>query len=125
MSRPVDQHWEESDYTLMGRVLGADGTRITQASISSIAAYVFDYASGEQVGATLAPAVSDSVFNTLQTDARWTEDSTGYNFRITVPGSYFATGNAKYRVETVLTPVSGSVFPGPVRIVFVRNLLSR
>jgi len=99
--------WESTGLFLMARVLGNNGTAITQASISSIRLTSFQMPGGEQ--AYTAPlTVSTVVFNTLQTsDPRWTDDTTGYNFAATVPAAAFPVGDVSYRVEAVLTPVSG------------------
>lgn len=95
----------------MSRVYGAAATAILQADLSSIALYVYDRTTQEQVGVTLALTVSAVIFDTLQTDARWTKDATGYNFRTTISGAtYFPDGDTSYRVEIIGTPVSGSTF---------------
>lgn len=57
-----------------------------------------------------ALTVSAVIFDTLQTDARWTIDSTGYNFRHTPGASNFASGDRRYRIEYVFDPVSGENF---------------
>lgn len=94
---------------MMRRVVGNDGANIVQADITSIARNVF-------IGTTLdgsnptAIVVADSVFDTLQTDARWSQDSTGYNFRDDVGAAVFATGDTRYRLEYAFTPASGEVF---------------
>lgn len=104
--------WEDTGCTLMARVLGNAGTAINQASISSIARKVFDLNSStpETPVSSTTPTVADVVFDALQTDARWTTDSTGYNFRETVAASVLAEGDRRYRVEYVLTPASGEKF---------------
>lgn len=106
-----DSHWEDADLVLMARIKGADAQNILQATISSISLKVFDLADGEQVGATLALTVSSVIFDALQTDSRWTEDATGYNFRYTLDGDYFPVGDRDYRIEVVFTPTTGSPFP--------------
>lgn len=121
----IDQHWEETDYVLMARIVGASGANVTQAVVSSIAIRVFDHLTEEQVGDTLTPSVAATIYDTLQTeDPLWTEDSTGYNFKATIPATYFATGGQRLQIETIITPATGNTFPGPVRLVDVVNLLS-
>lgn len=114
MARPTDiltvDHWEDTPLVIMARVRDATATNITQAGIDSIAIYVFD-GSGTQVSTTIAPTVASTVFDTLQTDARWTKDSTGYNFRYTIAAAYFPTGDVNYRVEVIFTPATGEPFP--------------
>ena len=77
--------WEGCNFTCMARMEGADAAAITQSSVSSIDGKVFDKNSSTDTGTTLTVAVATSVFNTLQTDARWDVDATGYNFRFTLP----------------------------------------
>ena len=104
--------WEDSSGTAMARVVGADASVITQASTASIERKIFDL-TGLTPGtaeSTDAIVVADSVFDSLQTDARWTADSTGYNFRDTMAAANFPTGNHRYRVEYKFTPVAGDVF---------------
>ena len=47
---------------------------------------------------------------TYQTDARWSYDATGYNFRYACVSSIFADGDATYRVEFKFTPTVGSQY---------------
>ena len=104
--------WEDGGATLMARIVGGAGTTITQATITSIARKTFDL-NGLTPGTaveTSAPVVASTVFDTYQTDARWTVDSTGYNFRDTIAAAIFATGNHRYRVEYAFTPTAGAVF---------------
>jgi hypothetical protein len=102
-------HWEDTDLVVMSRVKNVDGDNVTQASISSITCKIYNRLTGELVG-TESLTVSSVVFNTLQTDDPWDEDSTGYNFRYTVSGSYFPDNDVTYRVEVTATPTSGSTF---------------
>lgn len=104
--------FEDSGASCMARVVGNAATAITQATITSITSHVFDLDSSTPTtdldNSTLT--VSSVVFDTLQTDARWTVDSTGYNFRHDFAASIFTTGGHRYRVEFVFTPSSGAVF---------------
>ena len=54
--------------------------------------------------------VADSVFDTLQTDGRWSKDSAGYNFRDTVAASVLTTAEHRYQVEYMFTPSSGQTY---------------
>lgn len=115
--------WEDTPLTIMARVVGADQDALVKADIASIAVKVFD-AANTQISTTLAPVVGDAIFDTLQTDYGWDEDSTGYNFRYEVPASYFPTGGVRERVEVVVTATSGGVFPVGAWEVHVENLQS-
>lgn len=83
---------EDSAFSVMQR-LYVDGALALQADFSSITYIIFNSAGATESSGTLT--VSSVVFDTVQTDARWTEDLTGYNFlhevahtEITDPGLY-------------------------------------
>lgn len=103
------QVFEDGGAAMMARIAGNDGEYITQASISAIVCTIKN-ARTQAAISTPAVVVATSVFDTLQTDSRWTEDSTGYNFLHTVPATSFASGDTIYRVEYKFTPASGEVF---------------
>lgn len=66
--------------------------------------------------------VADVVFNSMQTDDRWTADATGYNFRHTIDVSAnaaFTIAKRNYLVEYLLTPVSGQVIVLQFRLLCV------
>lgn len=102
--------WEDGGASLMARVLGNDAANITQASITSITCSVYDAQERGTAVVTPAVVVADSVFDSLQTDARWTVDSTGYNFCHDCPATAFPDGDTVYRVIYKFTPASGEVF---------------
>ena len=90
--------YEDTAITCMARVMGDDAVRIEQADVTSITLKTFlNY--GTTATTTTSLVVADTVFDTLQTDARWTKDSTGYNFRYQIPSSAFDTGDSTYRCE--------------------------
>jgi len=103
--------------TLMARIVEDDATRIVQADVSTIVYSVYLLDSSDPDTQTVQTGhdgvsltVANVIFDTLQTDDRWTEDSTGYNFRHTVDVSSnaaFGTAGRTYRVEYTLTPDSG------------------
>ena len=100
--------FEDGGASLMARVVGNNAVNIVQADITSISRTVF-------VGTTIStavtvPVVATVIFDTLQTDARWAVDSTGYNFREDVLAAVFPDGDVIYRVEYQFTPASGQVF---------------
>jgi hypothetical protein len=117
--------FEGTGITLMDRVQGNGGTNITQASITSIAYSVSQYASYDDAeNCTNGTAVitggslvkTTVVFDTLQTAAPWdsTADSTGYNFRYDSPATdrpaVAGGGTYWHRYDVVFTPASGAVF---------------
>lgn len=98
----------------LARVVGDDAVAITQADTNTVTYSVFslDSAGDRSVvsghdGAALSD--SDVVFDTLQTDDRWEEDDTGYNFRHTINISENAAfaSRGEYLIEYLITPVSG------------------
>lgn len=117
--------WEDGDVTEMARVQ-IDGSNIAQSDIASIERKIFNINSSTPETALFTDTitVSDAVFDSLQTDARWDVDSTGYNFRDRIPGSKFASGAVTYRVEYWFTGSStpAELFPivyeHPARAVF-------
>jgi hypothetical protein len=102
--------FEDGGATVLARVIGQAGSNITQASLSTITYAIYAAETGTSV-ATGTVTISSSVYDTLQTsDARWTHDTTGYNFTHALTASNFASGDKRYRVEYKFTPVSGEVF---------------
>mgnify|MGYP000105578392 CR=1 FL=1 len=102
--------WEDTGHSLMARIIGDDAANIQQSDISSIAYSVFDLSDTATVVTSGSLTVSNVIFDTLQTDARWDADSTGYNFRWDIPASLFPTGGKDYRIEIAFTPTGGEVF---------------
>ena len=101
--------YEDTGITCMSRILGDDASAITQSTTSAITVAVFKNASTSATY-TASLTVADVVFDSYQTDARWSKDSTGYNFRYAVIASVFDAGDATYRVEFKFTPTSGSQY---------------
>jgi hypothetical protein len=108
--------WEDSGCQLLARIVGVDAAAIVQADVSSISYSVYERdeedapGSGSAVRENAALTVSSVVFNALQTDARWTVDSTGYNFRYAAPVTDFPNPSKVYDVEIKFTPASGDVY---------------
>ena len=106
--------------TLLGRVVGVDGSPITQSGVDSAKYTVYrldedDPDAGESIAGhadvAIAP-VSSLIFDTLQNDDLWDVDSTGYNFKYVLDVSTnqaFAFAGRTYRVVFELTPTSGQV----------------
>lgn len=112
--------FEDSGHSVMARVTGNDAANITQSDITSISYTVHDLKTGEQT-VTSTLTVATVVFDSLQTDARWTADSTGYNFRYDITASELPNGDREYKFEIVFNPVLGEDF-AIVRLVDVINL---
>ena len=101
--------YEDTGITCMARIQGGDASNITQATTSAITVAVFKNANTSATYTASLP-VADVVFDALQTDSRWSYDSTGYNFRTELPALVFDTGDATYTVEYKFTPTSGSQY---------------
>jgi hypothetical protein len=122
MARAEDIHdtvFKDGTSTNMARVVGADGSAVTQADIDSgvYSIYLLDDQDADSrtdvTGHTgVELVVADVIFDTLQTDALWTLDDAGYNFRHVIDISSavaFAIAGRNYLVEYTLTPTSGQV----------------
>ena len=101
--------WEDGGASFMARVRGADGVLMSQASIDTITLTVANVKTPTAI-TTTTQTVTEVVFTALQTDSRWGEDTTGYNFRYDAPASTFATGDVLYRLEFKFEPASGENF---------------
>lgn len=103
--------------TLLGRVVDSTNTALTQSAISSITYSIYllddqnpDTRTAVANHSAVALTVASVIFNTLQTDSVWSKDSTGYNFKHTIPiATYvaFAIAGRNYLVEYTITPVTG------------------
>ena len=102
--------YEDSGAACMARVRDSAGNLIAQGTISTVHYAVYNKRTGASVVASTSLTVSSVVFNSLQTDSRWTVDSTGYNFRHNVAASTLSAGDTIYRIEYKFTPTSGEVF---------------
>ncbi len=114
--------WEDTSPYLMARIVSATNAVLQQADISSVTYSVFDL--NDTTTPVISPAsipVSQIIFNSLQTDSRWTVDATGYNFAYALPAAALPEGGRSYVVDFNVTPVSGAPFP----VVFLIHSLKR
>lgn len=98
----------ESAAVLLARVQDATGATITTSSVSGVTVKVFDLNTDLLTTTLLSNAVT--IYNTLQLDGRWTQDTTGYNFAISVDGTTAWPAAGPYRVEAEIMPVTGAPF---------------
>ena len=120
-----DHSFEGQAVTHMARMTGNDAANITQASLSSIQLRIFD--DDGNVIATRALVVASVIFDTLQTtslDARWTKDSTGYNFKYSTLMSDLPSGDKLYRFEYRFRPINQGPHFHFVRQVQSHNLFT-
>jgi len=104
---------------LLARVVGAGGAAITRAEVATIryTAFLLDDQDPDQqapldghVGVSIP--VADTIYDTLQTDAIWTRDTIGYNFKQALDVSShqaFPMAGRSYRILYELTPTSGQM----------------
>jgi hypothetical protein len=103
--------------TLLARIVGPSGENILQGDINAVkyTVYLLDDQNADSRTAVAEHAdvtlnVSDVIFDSLQTDALWTVDAIGYNFRHVLDVSEhqaFTVAGRRYLVEYQLTPSGG------------------
>ena len=116
--------WEDSGYTVIARILGHDGAAITKSDVSGTIAWTIAERSAPDTVVTSGTlVVDDTVYDALQTgDARWSRDTTGFNFLAAMGAATVPTGNKTYHLRFTFTPASGEVYQFPV-VLPTRNLL--
>ena len=111
---------EDSGFAVMARVQ-VDGTNWTQAGVSAITWKAWDINDRSAAYTSGTLVVGTVVYNSLQTDARWTLDATGYNFRHDI-GSGVFVDPGRYRIEYAATLTGGTqLLLGPF-VVNVENM---
>lgn len=117
--------WEGSSAIYMARIINDDGEILTQSDVSSINYYLYDLDGATPSTPTQSGTLSaaSTVFDTLQTDSRWTKDSTGYNFRHTLTAAWLADGDHTYRMEYVIV-TTGSATITAVAEITTKNVRS-
>jgi len=105
--------------TLLARVVGDDAQPLVQADVASAKYNVYLLDDRDADGRTaitghtdVALSVGGLIFDSLQTDALWSVDETGYNFRHVLDVSTsqaFTVAGRRFLVEFELTPASGQV----------------
>ena len=111
--------FKNGSVTLLARIVGQSGGNVLPADINTVkyTVYLLDDQNSDSRTAVAGHTnvtlpVADVLFNTLQTDAIWTVDTTGYNFRHVLDVSAnpaFAVAGRRYLVEYQLTPAVGQM----------------
>jgi len=123
--------FEDTAATFMARIKGDDATYPVAGDFSTdednrISWKVF--LAGAEVGSGTylsAGQIGESVFGSVfQTDARWTADTVGYNFRFLLPATVFSTGDGVYDVEFKFEPTDQEPFFLIYRITAIAILTS-
>lgn len=105
-----------SAFAVMYRVM-VDGDEMVQADVDTIEYAVYNDDTRELVQTLTALTVANVVFDTLQTDERWTVDTDGYNFRHDVSHSLLTDPDITYRIEYKITLDGGTEFYlNPIRV---------
>jgi hypothetical protein len=104
---------------LLARVVGAAGAVVTQGDIASLKYSIYLLDDDDPDCQTPVPghtdvalSVSAVLFNILQTDALWTQDTGGYNFKHALDVAAhpaFAVAGRHYRIVYELAPAAGQV----------------
>ena len=118
MGAEIDGVWEDTTNTMLARVVGADAATVVQANVTRIEFKAFDLsiAGSSAVASSTALTISEVIFDTLQTDDRWTKDTTGYNFAHLVPSTVMSKGGHRYQIEYMATFSDGTkAMIGPFR----------
>ncbi len=102
--------YEDSTFSLMSRFT-VDGANATQSDCSSITMKAWDVDDYDTPVLDATLTVSAVVYDTLQTDGRWSVDATGYNFRYDVADTVCTTPGTQYRFEAVVTTSGGKLPP--------------
>ena len=104
--------YENGTFTGMARVEKWDGSLLTQSTTTSIHYTIYNTADNSIPSGhnNVSLTVSDCVYNTLQTNAIWSADDTGYNFAFTPDVSsnnaFTGVGNV-YLVVATIQPTTG------------------
>lgn len=98
-----------SAFSVMARV-HANGANVQIADINTITLSIYDKTLEEIIGSPISLIVADTIFDTLQTDARWDVDETGYNFRHNISASLLSDEDIKYILSYVFLTADGTTF---------------
>lgn len=108
LTKPSNIEIVEGQSPFLMSYVQVDGAAGVQADFSAGAYATYDMAAPATEITTGSLTISSVVFDTLQTDARWDVDSTGYNFGWQAPASLFPDGGTVYRVKVTLTLTGGA-----------------
>ena len=111
--------FKNGSVTLLARIVGGEGDNIVRADVIAVkyTVYLLDDQNPDSRTAVAghtdaALVVAEVISDTLQTDAIWTVDEIGYNFRHVLDVSAhpaFAVAGRRYLVEYQLTPAVGQM----------------
>ncbi|HLA83834.1 MAG TPA: hypothetical protein VJL29_03490 [Thermoguttaceae bacterium] len=112
--------------TCMARIVGHNAAAITRTDVAAIHYGIWLLAADDPDSRTAVADHADVaidkisiLFDSLQTDARWTRDAVGYNFRHTIDVTAhpaFTLAGRDYLVEYRLTPYIGQMILARFRL---------
>jgi hypothetical protein len=129
MAEAIDIHgsaFKNGSVTLLARIVSLAGANIVRSNINTIKYTVFllddqnaDSRTSVDGHTEATLTVANVIFDSLQTDAIWTVDEIGYNFRHVLDVSThqaFTVAGRRYLVEYQLTPAAGQAIIARFRI---------
>ena len=102
MSCDTQVVYEDSTFSVLARI-HANGTNVVQADVSTITYSIYPTDSTTAHTTATSLTVATVIFDTLQTDARWTKDITGYNWRHDVAATVLVDPTKDYQIEYKVT----------------------
>jgi len=96
-----------STIVLLARMVHVNGNYITQAVVTTATSQVLDPDGSDETAVN--ETVSSIIFDTLQMNGQWSEDTTGYNMRVVINGARIPTAKKLYTVIVTLTTASGPI----------------
>ncbi|MCP4489155.1 MAG: hypothetical protein GY820_17855 [Gammaproteobacteria bacterium] len=98
--------WEDVDFYLMDRPVGADGGVIYSGDVTAYTLNIYDLTDGTKVHTETDDGNLEE-FAALQTDGYWTRNDEGYSMRLLVQPDDWSVANAEggksYQIELLYT----------------------
>ena len=123
MSIDTQVVYEDSAFSVLARI-HANGTNVVQADVSTIMYSIYPTDSDTAHTTATSLTVATVIYDTLQTDARWTKDITGYNWRHDVAATVLVDPADDYQIEYKVTMADASVFhwlPDPISLIAIKS----
>ena len=115
--------YEDSTFSVLARI-HANGSNVTQSDVTSITYQIFPTDSDTAHTGETSLTVSAVIYDTLQTDGRWTKDLSGYNFKHDVAATVLVDPLDDYQFEYKVTMSDASVFhwlPDPISLIPIKS----
>jgi len=102
--------WEDGDCVIYARLMIDDAGTLRAVLQSDLATITYTVWDGDTLSAPAPLTIASVIFNTLQMGTVWTQDSTGYNFRVPLAAALFPAPDKTYAFEFKFTLTGGTVF---------------